>query len=93
MTELARNCLKPIRTCQCRGDAFRKSARLKLHMIEDFCTDHLSPVPGDLERDGLDSLVQAFLSARTDTGYTSLCELLNTLSERTGTQKQLVVVR
>jgi len=60
--------------------------------IEDFCTDHLSSVPQDLERDGLDSLVQAFQSATADSRYITLCKLLNTLSERTGTQKRLVVV-
>jgi hypothetical protein len=60
--------------------------------IEDFCTDHLSSVPQDLERDGLDSLVKAFLSAKADARYSSLCKLLNTLSQRTGTHKQLVVV-
>lgn len=68
-----------------------KSALVKPLEIADFCTDHLSPVPQGLERDGLDHLVQAFMSA-TDAGYTPLCKLLNTLSGRTGTQKQLVVV-
>ena len=56
--------------------------------IADFCKDHLSSVPQNLERDTLGSLVQAFLSANADSKYTALCKLLNTLSERTGTGMQ-----
>ena len=56
---------------------------MKLDLVQDFCKDHLSPVPQDLGREDLDPLVQAFLSATADAKYTSLCKLLNTLSERT----------
>ena len=74
----------------------RKSALVEPRKISDFCKDHLNPVPQNLERDGLDSLVEAYLSAKADARYTSLCKLLNTLSERigtsTGTQTQLVIV-
>jgi len=66
-----------------------KSAQMTLHQIENFCSDHLSPVPRDMERGDLDSLVQAFQSAAADARYTALCKLLNSLSERIGTQKQL----
>jgi hypothetical protein len=60
-----------------------KSAVMKLDLVQDFCKDHLSPVPQDLEREGIDPLVQEFVSAMGDARYTSLCKLLNALSERT----------
>jgi hypothetical protein len=75
----------PTTAAATRYRRYGKSVLVKLLEIEDFCTDHLSPVPQGLQRDDLDSLVQAFQSDKSDARYTSLCKLLNTLSERTGT--------